>query len=443
MYNAFLKYINENGLVSKDDRILLAVSGGIDSMVMADLFVKAGIDTGIAHCNFTLRGQESDEDEEMVRKYSINHKIPFYTIRFNTEEYAERKGISIQMAARELRYEWFERIRKNNGFDCIAIAHNLNDSIETLLINLTRGTGVAGLSGMKRTGNRIIRPLLFSTRASIEEYQKKQNIQYHEDSSNAETKYIRNKIRHHVIPLLKDINPSVEFTLNDTAERMSSINDIINSYIDDLRKKIFRDINGNLRTEAKQLTQFLGNKTIIYELFRPYGITNNNLNDLYKIFRGRTGKQLFTSTHRILKNRQEIIIAAIKEEKNDLYSINNVSDLKNICGIISARIVKKTSNFSIPMDCAIACIDLEKVSFPLIIREWRAGDYFYPFGMKQKKKLSDYLTDRKFSRFDKEKLRVMESAGKIVWLIGEKIDNRFRITEFTENILIIEKGVKA
>jgi tRNA(Ile)-lysidine synthase len=443
MYNAFLKYINENGLVSKDDRILLAVSGGIDSMVMADLFVKAGIDTGIAHCNFTLRGQESDEDEEMVRKYSINHKIPFYTIRFNTEEYAERKGISIQMAARELRYEWFERIRKNNGFDCIAIAHNLNDSIETLLINLTRGTGVAGLSGMKRTGNRIIRPLLFSTRASIEEYQKKQNIQYREDSSNAETKYIRNKIRHHVIPLLKDINPSVEFTLNDTAERMSSINDIINSYIDDLRKKIFRDINGNLRTEAKQLTQFLGNKTIIYELFRPYGITNNNLNDLYKIFRGRTGKQLFTSTHRILKNRQEIIIAAIKEEKNDLYSINNVSDLKNICGIISARIVKKTSNFSIPMDCAIACIDLEKVSFPLIIREWRAGDYFYPFGMKQKKKLSDYLTDRKFSRFDKEKLRVMESAGKIVWLIGEKIDNRFRITEFTENILIIEKGVKA
>jgi tRNA(Ile)-lysidine synthase len=443
MYNAFLKYINENGLVSKDDRILLAVSGGIDSMVMADLFVKAGIDTGIAHCNFTLRGQESDEDEEMVRKYSINHKIPFYTIRFNTEEYAERKGISIQMAARELRYEWFERIRKNNGFDCIAIAHNLNDSIETLLINLTRGTGVAGLSGMKRTGNRIIRPLLFSTRASIEEYQKKQNIQYREDSSNAETKYIRNKIRHHVIPLLKDINPSVEFTLNDTAERMSSINDIINSYIDDLRKKIFRDINGNLRTEAKQLTQFLGNKTIIYELFRPYGITNNNLNDLYKIFRGRTGKQLFTSTHRILKNRQEIIIAAIKEEKNDLYSINNVSDLKNICGIISARIVKKTSNFSIPMDCAIACIDLEKVSFPLIIREWRAGDYFYPYGMKQKKKLSDYLTDRKFSRFDKEKLRVMESAGKIVWLIGEKIDNRFRITEFTENILIIEKGVKA
>jgi tRNA(Ile)-lysidine synthase len=443
MYNAFLKYINENGLVSKDDRILLAVSGGIDSMVMADLFVKAGIDTGIAHCNFTLRGQESDEDEEMVRKYSINHKIPFYTIRFNTEEYAERKGISIQMAARELRYEWFERIRKNNGFDCIAIAHNLNDSIETLLINLTRGTGVAGLSGMKRTGNRIIRPLLFSTRASIEEYQKKQNIQYREDSSNAETKYIRNKIRHHVIPLLKDINPSVEFTLNDTAERMSSINDIINSYIDDLRKKIFRDINGNLSTEAKQLTQFLGNKTIIYELFRPYGITNNNLNDLYKIFRGRTGKQLFTSTHRILKNRQEIIIAAIKEEKNDLYSINNVSDLKNICGIISARIVKKTSNFSIPMDCAIACIDLEKVSFPLIIREWRAGDYFYPFGMKQKKKLSDYLTDRKFSRFDKEKLRVMESAGKIVWLIGEKIDNRFRITEFTENILIIEKGVKA
>jgi tRNA(Ile)-lysidine synthase len=443
MYNYFLKYINENGLVSKNDRVLLAVSGGIDSMVMADLFVKAGIDTGIAHCNFNLRGQESDEDEEMVRKYAINHKISFYTIRFNTNEYAERKGISIQMAARELRYEWFEIIRKNNGFDSIAIAHNLNDNIETLLINLTRGTGVAGLSGMKKTGNRIIRPLLFATRASIEEYQKKQNIQYREDSSNAETKYIRNKIRHHVIPLLKDINPSVEFTLNDTAERMSGVNDIINSYIDDLRKKIFRDINGNLRTEAKQLTQYLGNKTIIYELFRPYGITNNNLNDLYKIFRGRTGKQLFTSTHRILKNRQEIIIAAIKEEENDLYSVNNVSDLKNICGIISARIVKKTSNFSIPTDCAIACIDLEKVSFPLIIREWRAGDYFYPFGMKQKKKLSDYLTDRKFSRFDKEKLRVMESEGKIVWLIGEKIDNRFRITEFTENILMIEKGVKA
>jgi tRNA(Ile)-lysidine synthase len=443
MYHQFLEYITKFKLIANGERILLAISGGIDSMVMADLFIRTGIQIGIAHCNFSLRGHESDEDEEMVRVFAAKCRVSFYTIRFKTEEFANQNGISIQMAARELRYEWFEKIRKENNYDSIAVAHTLNDNIETLLINLTRGTGVAGLSGIKKSSERIIRPLLFATRESITEYQIKHNIKFREDRSNSETKYIRNKIRHLVIPLLKEINPSVEFTLNETAERMSSINDIINIYIADLGNKIFTRGSSRLSTDLKKLNPYLDNKTIIYELFKPFGVTNNNLEELYKIFNGKTGAQLETSTHKVLKNRSEIIITLQSDNYNVAVIAKCVADLKNIPGIISARTVKKTKRFRIISESTTASLNLDTISFPLIIRKWKAGDFFYPLGMNQKKKLSDYFIDRKFSRADKDKVRVMESDGRIIWIIGEKIDNRFRVTDFTENVLLIKAGTEA
>jgi tRNA(Ile)-lysidine synthase len=423
--------------------VLLAVSGGIDSMVMADLFSRTGIEYGIAHCNFSLRGTESDKDEDLVSKNAARHKVPFYLIKFQTAKYAESKGISIQMAARELRYSWFEDIRLANNYDLVAVAHNMNDNIETLLINLTRGTGIDGLTGMKPLGNHIIRPLLFATRNTIEKYQKRHRIVFHEDSSNAETKYTRNKIRHLVIPNLKEINPSIEITLSETAERMNGVSEIVELFTNGLRQDLIRTKNGSLCIRISSLNQYMGNKTIIYELFKPFGITGNNLKDLYNIIGGRTGGQIITGSHRIIKNRQEIIIVSNSPITEDIFKAAKPAELRNSPFIGSVRIISLTGKYSILKDNSAANLDLDLISFPLIIRKWNSGDFFYPFGMKSKKKLSDYFIDRKYSKIEKEKARILESKGRIVWIIGERIDNRFRITNSTKKAIIIKaSGVR-
>ncbi|MBN2861666.1 MAG: tRNA lysidine(34) synthetase TilS [Bacteroidales bacterium] len=438
MFEEFLKYVKNNSLVSEKDRVLLAVSGGIDSMVMADLFFKTSIKTGIIHCNFSLRGKESDKDEELVRNLAKENNVPFFSKRFDTKAYSKKKGISVQMAARDLRYTWFEETREKNGYNSVAVAHNLNDNIETLLVNLIRGTGIAGLAGMKPYSNKIIRPLLFATRNSIEEYSNCHNIIYREDKSNAETKYIRNKIRHLILPVLKDINPAVEISLNETSERLRSTYNIISEYIENIGNDIISKEKDVIKIQISSLQNFLPNQTVIYELFRPYGIASGNLSDLYNIIKGKTGGQIFTGKHRILKNRNEIIITGRSENENEVTEIFSIRELRKIPLIKSVSKRSVTSAFTIPSDPATACLDFQKISFPIEIRKWKPGDYFYPLGMNNRKKLSDYFTDRKFSRIAKENVRIIESAGHIVWIIGERIDNRFRITGSTREALIIK-----
>jgi tRNA(Ile)-lysidine synthase len=438
MLNQFLDYIKDNHLFKKEDKVLLAVSGGIDSMVMADLFIRSGIKSGIAHCNFCLRGRESDKDEELVKNMAALHKIPFYSIRFDTKKYSESKGISIQMAARELRYGWFEETRRKNRFDVIAVAHNLNDNIETLLINLTRGTGIAGLTGIKNSGNHIVRPLLFAPREIIRQYQIKHEVNFREDKSNTQTKYTRNKIRHLVIPVLKEINPSIEATLNETCERLGATNDIVNYFTDNLRNSLLKKNNGNLAINITKLKPLFRNSTLLYELFKPFGITGSLVTDLHKIAEGETGGQLFTTTHRFLKNRNEIIISDQAETRDEYYKVKSIAGLRKIPVILSAGILIPATGFIIPSDRDTACLDSDKLPFPVIVRKWLPGDFFYPLGMKKKKKLSDYFIDNKFSRFDKEKVLVLESGGKIVWIVGERIDDRFKVTEFTKKILVLK-----
>lgn len=438
MLKEFLKYIEENRLLKENDSVLLAVSGGIDSMVMADLFIRAGISAGIAHCNFSLRGAEADKDEELVKKFAASNGIRFFSVRFDTRAYAKKQGISIQMAARDLRYEWFEKIRKTHGFDSVAIAHNLNDNIETFLINLTRGTGISGLSGMQKSRKRVIRPLLFATRQSIENYCSENNIIYREDRSNAETKYMRNKIRHLVLPLLADINPSIEFTLNDTTERLRDINEIFNSYTETLKKKIFREIGLNLTADTGRIEPYIENNALLFELFRPYGLRSGTVTDLRNIIRGQTGSEINTGTHRIIKNREELIITPVSEKNDKTYICKNVNELRECSGIASVRELNITKKFRFPSSPHIAVIDREKISFPLIIRNWEHGDHFFPLGMKHKKKLSDYFIDKKISVPLKESIKVLESSGCIVWIIGERIDDRFRVTDKTTKVLIIK-----
>ena len=293
------------------------------------------------------------------------------------------------MAARELRYKWFEEIRKEYGYDSIAVAHNLNDNIETLLINLVRGTGLAGMAGMKPVNNKLIRPLLFATRKKIAEFRDLNNIEFREDRSNADTKYTRNKIRHLIIPLLKEINPSIESTLNETAERFSGYNETL-------------------------------------------------LSDLVKVIKGKTGGQIITATHRIIKNRKELEVSDEEINHETSYIINNIQDFSIFPGISSVEDVRITKNFKINPDPHLACIDYQKISYPLKIRKWKPGDHFYPLGMKRMKKLSDYFIDNKYSKFDKENIFILESDGKIVWIIGDRIDDRFKITGSTAEGLLIK-----
>jgi len=443
MIEEFNKYIFLNNLIKQGDKILLAVSGGIDSMVMAHLFLRRNHKEGIAHCNFSLRGQESDKDEELVRQFAADNNIPFYTIRFETKAYAKRNKLSIQMAARELRYNWFEEIRGKNGFDSVAVAHNLNDNIETLLINLIRGTGLAGMAGIKPLNNNIIRPMLFATRQEIQTYCDKNKIVFREDKSNADTKYTRNKIRHQVIPVIKEINPSVELTLNETAERFSGFNEIVSDYISQLKEKIGEEKEHIISFNISLLKTHLHNKAVIFELFKPYGVANAKLNDLIRVIDGKTGGQIITDTHRIIKNRKEIVVSEEAYMKETSYTISDINAFCIYPGISSARNVKITDTYEIPSDPHIACIDLQKISFPVLIRKWKPGDYFYPLGMKQKKKLSDYFIDNKYSRFDKETIFILESDGKIVWLIGDRIDDRFKITSSTKKGLLLKLKRKA
>ena len=438
LFEEFKDYAARNALFTKNDRILLAVSGGIDSMVMLHLFARIKADTVIAHCNFRLRGVESDRDEDLVRDYAGKNGIPFHSVSFDTMKFAEGKGISIQMAARDLRYEWFEQLKIRQGCNLVAVAHNLNDNIETLLINLIRGTGLTGLAGMKPSANGIIRPLLFATRARIEAWCNEYSIPFREDRSNAETKYTRNKIRHLVIPVLREINPSIEETLNDTALRLGGLDRILSEHIEGIRLRVSVPRGKSIVFDTEKLAEFSENKAMMFELFFPWGITKPLTGDLQKLINAATGKQIFTLTHRILKNRNELIVSPVRHDRQDDLLIESVEDLLSIPSVRSASLEPVDTGSTIPSDPRIASIDREKIRLPIIVRRWKEGDYFVPLGMKNRKKLSDYFVDNKFSRIRKEETMILESDGDIVWVMGERLDDRFRVTESTRTVLRIE-----
>lgn len=439
MINRFLDYIRENNLFSKNSKILVAVSGGIDSMVMASLFIKCGYSIGIAHCNFSLRGDESDGDEKLVQQFAATNNIPFYHIRFETLKYAYRKKVSIEVAARELRYNWFEQIRQEHNYDCVAVAHNLNDNVETVLLNITRGTGLTGLAGMRNKNSFIVRPLLFATREEIVNFSLAERINYRDDHTNAETKFSRNKIRHLVIPVLKEINPAVEKEINECATRLSELDTFLNKQIDSIKRSIFTVENETTYANIEQLSAYANNLSVVYELFKDFGVNSTLTRNILEITSAPSGKWISTPTHRILRDREQLIIARHNKETFTPIIINNVDDI-NDTGFLSAKIVDVDDNFLISKQKQSAYLDFEKVSFPMILRGWEEGDSFVPLGMKGRKKVSDYLIDNKISIHDKEKTLLLTSDKKIVWLIDERIDDRYKITNLTRKALVIDSS---
>lgn len=433
------EYIDKKSICTKTDRILVGVSGGIDSVCLLHLLHELEYRIAIAHCNFQLRSEESDQDELFVRNLSEEYSIPFYSTQFETKEIAQSEGISIQMAARDLRYEWFEEIRMKHGYDYIAIAHNKNDVSETFLTNLTRGTGIKGLTGIKEKSGNIIRPLLFAGRTEIENYITIKNLDYREDSSNKTTKYSRNLIRHEIIPLFEKINPRFQDTLIENMSRLKETEAIylqqINSKISELT--IIQD--DLILIEISKLKELKPLYTYLFELLNPLGFSKTQINDIIDALDSTSGKQFFSLTHRILKDRNYIIITEISAIKTKSYFID--LDVNELLTPIHLEISKyeKTNAFEIIKDKNIGLFDLDLIDFPLTLRKWQKGDYFMPLGMSNLKKVSDFFIDQKLSILEKEDTWILESNNKIVWIIGYRIDERFKISDNTKNILKIAR----
>jgi len=436
MLNRFLEYAKQEKLFSSGSRILLAVSGGVDSMVMAFLFREAAIYHEIAHCNFSLRGDESDGDEKFVAGYAQRHNIKVHTRRFDTLEHAASRKISVQMAARELRYEWFNSIVRHENFDVAAVAHNLDDNVETFLINLLRGTGLSGLTGMGTHHENIIRPLLFASRAEIAEYAADRGIDYREDSTNAEVKYTRNRIRHIVIPDMEKVRPGVSEAITATISHLRSASEILENHIDGLHEKLFRPVNEGFEVDIRELMELKPAEPYIYELFRKFGIFSRQTEEVLSLLRSPTGKYIYTSTHRLLVDRGKLLISERSDEDTPYYFFSSVDEMR-MSGLFSDLHITEPSDEPLPVSPLTACLDLGLVSFPLQVRHWEPGDRFRPLGMSQMKKISDFLIDLKVPVTVKEKVLLLLSGEEIIWVMGYRIDDRYKVTGETSRILVL------
>jgi len=437
MLKKFKDFIFQESLFENDDKILLTVSGGPDSVVLCELFYRAKYNFGIAHCNFHLRGKESDEDEIFVRDLSKKYKVQFYVKHFNTKKYAKDNHISIEMAARDLRYNWFFELLKKEKYKYIATGHHLDDQIETFFINIIRGTGIAGLHGIISKQNNIIRPLLFAYRNDIEAFLKKNNIPFRTDSTNNSVKFMRNKFRNLILPQLYQINKNYKKTIINDIKRLKDAEFIYKTKINEVKKNILIKEGKNILIPIEKLKELNPLRTYLFEFLSSYNFNFSTVEDIISRLDDISGKQFFSSSHRLIKDREYLIISELdkKSEANAIEFFINENDLF-INTPVSLKFKKLIYNkdFIISKDKFIACFDKDKLKFPLQIRKWKKGDYFYPFGMNKKKKLSDFFIDEKFSLLEKEKIWLLCSDNDIVWIIGKRIDNRFRIRNNTKNI---------
>jgi tRNA(Ile)-lysidine synthase len=440
MLNAFTKYIQQEKLFSAKDKILLAVSGGIDSVVLCEMFHKAGFKFGIAHCNFGLRADESDGDEAFVEALAEKYDVSFHATAFDTSAFAKKNKLSIQAAARELRYQWFENIRENFNYKFIATAHHSDDSIETFFINLIRGTGISGLHGILPKQGNIIRPMLFTNKEKITSFTKKSKLKYREDSSNASDKYVRNKLRHKIIPELKKINPSIESAIAQNIKHLRDVELIYKKAIESERKIINKENEDRKIIPISSLKKLKPLSPYLFEFLYPLGFNSSVIEKIILSLDNTSGKQFFSETHRLIKDRSELIIERIRETKEELILISqDQKELRSAEFRLKFKAFKADQNKKIKMTAGTANLDYDKLFFPLEIRKWQKGDVFYPLGMKGKKKLSDLFIDKKLSLDQKENIRILTSEGKIVWVIGMRLDDRFKITDKTKKIYCVEQ----
>jgi tRNA(Ile)-lysidine synthase len=436
-----ISFVESKNLFSRQDNILLAVSGGIDSAVMVSLFREARYQFGIIHCNFRLRGTSSEGDAEFVKTMADRIAVPYFFKEFSTKKVAAGSGRSIQMVARELRYDWFETILKEHNFKYVATAHHLDDQVETFLINLFRGTGIAGLHGIPVINCSIIRPLLYTCRKEIEQYAMQNDVAFRTDQSNLDTKYLRNKIRLEVIPILTAINPDFQQGLTETIRRIADFEQIGNGV---LRKWCSKAINWESdhgTIEISNLVQLSPVEPYLWMLLSPFGFNETQLSNILGCLYKQTRKVFNSDTHSLIKDRDHLVISKKKSQiQYETIEIAMFAGKKNIRKPVRLNFqrILCTNTFKIPADETKASLDLSKLHFPLVLRKWQNGDVFFPLGMRRRKKLSDFFIDQKFSIEEKERTWLLCSGNDIAWIIGHRIDHRFRVTPETTEVLFIE-----
>lgn len=439
MHKNFLNNLTQKLKVQPSDKFLLAISGGADSIAMLDLFSKTNYNCVIAHCNFNLRGEDSDQDQIFVKKLAKEYNYRYFDISFDTKQYSRENGISIEMAARNLRYNWFEKIREENQCNYIATAHHQDDIVETFFINLCRGSGIRGLSGIKDINDYIIRPMLFTNRDEIKEYLSINNLNYREDISNSDVNIIRNKIRHDIIPLFNFVNSAAKKNILKTIDNLKSAEIIFEHKLDELRKEFNISESFPVKLEIGKLKKLNPIFDYIYELLKPYNFNATHIKDIIASLGSESGKTFSSESHKCLKDREFLIITPLTETKNELLKIQKdlqvlKIDEKSFLKIEKFEIDK---NFKIPREENIAALDYDKLIFPLELRGWEKGDYFFPIGMKNKKKISDFFIDIKLSLIEKENAKLLISNNKIAWIVGKRLDNRFKITDKTKTVLVV------
>jgi len=441
MLQVVKRYIEENNLLKFSDRIIVGLSGGADSIVLLSVLHDLGYECLAAHCNFHLRAVESVRDEKSSARFAASLHIPFSKKDFDTNSVAKKKGISIEMAARDLRYEWFEELRKNENAGAIAVAHHQDDSIETMLLNLIRGTGIKGLTGIKPRNGFIVRPLLCVSKAEILQYAQTENLPYVNDSSNSLPEFTRNKIRLQVIPFLKILNPSINKALSQTMYNLNGVVKIYDVEVEKFKKTVYDEASG--RIDIPLLKNFPSLETLLFELLKDFGFGKETVSDIYKSIDSQSGKEFYSLTHRLVKDREVFLLMPIEDnyDEKKIYMIRSdeieILETPFRMEISTTTYQPKGGQMFIQPHKHIAYLDRDKLRFPLVLRKWQSGDKFIPLGMKGFQKLSDFFNNNKISKPEKEKIWLLVSGEDIVWVVNHRIDDRFRINEDTENVCVI------
>jgi tRNA(Ile)-lysidine synthase len=435
MLQTVKRYIEQNSLLDSGGKIIVGLSGGADSVVLLHILNCLGYECLAAHCNFRLRGEESDRDERFASEVSASLRISFLKRDFDTHAAAKTNGISVEMAARNLRYKWFEELRKRESAQAIAVGHHRDDSIETMLLNLIRGTGIKGMTGIKPRNGQIVRPLLCVSKTDILQYAQAEKLPFINDSSNRLAEFTRNKIRLQVIPLLKTLNPSIDTALAQTIGNLNEAAKIYEAEIKKARETVFDEQSGHIRIPL--LKAFPSPETLLFELLKDFGFGKEVVSDIHKAIDGQPGKTFYSATHRIIKDRDVFLLAPHenKEDEGKTYWI-----LSGDTGIIQQPFrleITCMDKIMIPSHRHIACLDMDKLRFPLLLRKWQAGDRFIPLGMNGFQKLSDFFAGRKISKPQKEKIWVLLSGADIVWIVNYRIDDRFKISVHTKHAYML------
>ncbi len=430
-------YIAAESLFSATDRLVLAVSGGCDSMVMLDLFRQLEYDFVVAHCNFKLRGAESDGDEVFMHDYCGEHGIELHVKSFDTREFALQEGISIEMAARELRYQWFYELLDSLGYDYLLTAHHQDDLVETLLINFSRGTGIRGLTGIHPKRARLVRPLLFAAREELTAYSTGENVPFRNDSSNQEFVHHRNLIRHKILPLLEEINPAFKANAAKTAVILKETEKIYQAKVDEELKQLVSRDGRSLKLDLAYLQQSPFAETLLFEVLHPFGFNSDQVKEIGLALSAEAGKAFYSETHRMVKDREVFILTPKSSGQLNRFYIE--VDCLEITEPLNLQLERLTrdSQFQYSKSETVADLDFDLLEFPLVLKKWEQGEYFQPLGMSGFKKLSDFFVDEKFSIPEKENCWILYSAGKVVWIVGHRIDNRFKIADNTQTVLRI------